>query len=144
MKPENSLGGIALKALGQSILTGVVKSNTGVISALSGIPKPTLDAAMAAQDDGMEQYTAETDDEDVEVESESPRTPQLQQIETWAKGLTDDEFNQFLAIMNVFMLNKQSMTALYNQWKMATVQTQHSQAQPRGAVMHDDSGIKLK
>lgn len=144
MKPENSLGGIALKALGQSILTGVVKSNTGVISALSGIPKPTLDAAMAAQDDGMEQYTAETDDEDVEVESESPRTPQLQQIETWAKGLTDDEFNRFLAIMNVFMLNKQSMTALYNQWNMATVQTQHSQAQPRGAVMHDDSGIKLK
>ena len=144
MKPENSLGGIALKALGQSILTGVVKSNTGVISALSGIPKPALDAAMAAQDDGMEQYTAETDDEDVEVESESPRAPQLQQIEAWAKGLTDEEFNQFLAIMNVFMLNKQSMTALYNRWKMATVQTQHSQAQARGTVMHDDSGIKLK
>ena len=144
MKPENSLGGIALKALGQSILTGVVKSNTGVISALSGIPKPTLDAAMAAQDDGMEQYSAETDDEDVEVESESPRAPQLQQIEAWTKGLTDEEFNQFLAIMNVFMLNKQSMTALYNQWKMATVQTQHSQAQPRGAVMHDDKDLKLR
>lgn len=144
MKPENSLGGIALKALGQSILTGVVKSNTGVISALSGIPKPTLDAAMAAQDDGMEQYTAETDDEDVEVESESPRAPQLQQIEAWAKGLTDEEFNQFLAIMNVFMLNKQSMTSLYNQWKMATVQTQHAQAQPRGAVMHDDNDLKLR
>lgn len=139
MKPENSLGGIALKALGQSILTGVVKSNTGVISALSGIPKPTLDAAMAAQDDGMEQYSAEADDDaDVEVETENPRAPQLQQIESWCKSLTDDEFNQYLAIMNVFMLNRQSMTALYNQWKMATVHTQHAQAQPRGAE------IKLK
>ncbi len=145
MKPENSLGGIALKALGQSILTGVVKSNTGVISALSGIPKPALDAAMAAQDDGMGQYSAEADDEsDVEVESEDPRSSQMQQIGTWTKGLTDDEFNQFLAIMNVFMLNKQSMTSLYNQWKMATVQTQHAQAQPRGAVMHDDKDLKLR
>ncbi len=139
MKPENSLGGIALKALGQSILTGVVKSNTGVISALSGIPKPALDAAMAAQDDGMGQYSAETeDDADVEVESEDLRSGQLSQIGSWCKSLTDDEFNQFLAIMNVFMLNKQSMTSLYNQWKMATVQTQHAQAQPRGAE------IKLK
>lgn len=146
MKPENSLGGIALKALGQSILTGVVKSNTGMISALSGIPKPTLDAAMAAQDDGMDQYSAEADDDgaDIEVESEDPRSPQLQQISSWTKNLSDEEFNQYLAIMNVFMLNRQSMTALYNQWKMATVQTQHAQAQPRGAVMHDDNGIKLK
>ena len=145
MKPENSFGGIALKALGQSILTGVVKSNTGVISALSGIPKPTLDAAMAAQDDGMEQYQgAETDDDDIEVESEDPRSGQLSQIGSWCKNLSDDEFNQYLAIMNVFMLNKQSMTGLYNQWKMATVQTQHAQAQPRGTVMHDDNGMKLK
>ncbi|MCQ2216521.1 MAG: hypothetical protein MJZ31_11485 [Bacteroidales bacterium] len=146
MKPENSFGGIALKALGQSILTGVVKSNTGVISALSGIPKPTLDAVMAAQDDGMNQYSAEADDDEaeVEVESEDPRSPQLQQISSWTKNLSDEEFNQYLAIMNVFMLNRQSMTALYNQWKMATVQTQHAQAQPRGAVMHDDNGIKLK
>ena len=140
MKPENSLGGIALKALGQSILTGVVKSNTGMISALSGIPKPTLDAAMAAQDDGMDQYSAEADDDgaDIEVESEDPRSGQMSQIGAWCRNLTDDEFNQYLAIMNVFMLNKQSMTGLYNQWKMATVQTQHSQAQPH------DNGIKLR
>ena len=144
MKPENSLGGVALKALGQSILTGVVKSNTGVISALSGIPKPTLDAAMATQDEEMGTCSAEAEEGDVEIETEDPREVQLSQISSWCKKLTDEDFEQFLAIMNVFMLNRQSMTALYRQWKMATMQTQHTQAQPRGAVVRDGGDLKLK
>lgn len=142
MKPENSLGGVALKALGQSILTGVVKSNTGLISALSGIPKPALDAAMASQgaEDGQAQDAPTDDDIGVEVESENPRAPQLGQIEAWCNSLTDDEFNRFLAIMNVFMLNKASMASLYNQWRAATAQAQQPQAQPAP----DSKGFKLR
>lgn len=148
MKPENSLGGVALKALGQSILTGVVKSNTGLISALSGIPKPALDAAMASQgaDDAQPQGGQADDDDDteVEVEGESPRSTQLGQIEAWCLSLTDDEFNQFLAIMNVFMLNKSSMTSLYNQWRAATAQARQAQPQPQAGPAPDAQGLKLR